>query len=74
MDDLSRLQRIHKRHYWINRVIQLAGMILFASNLGIRAWLLGLGLVLYATTWEGITGLALELIERLDALKTAKST
>ncbi len=69
MEDLRNLQRIHNRHYWLNRTITLAGMVLFASDLGIRAWLLGLGLVLYSTTWDGITSLGLELMERLEALK-----
>ena len=70
MEDLRNLQRVHKRQAWFNRIIALAGMILFVSDWGIRAWLLGLGLVLYSTTWDGITSFGLELMERLEALKT----
>ncbi len=69
MEDLRYLLRAHKRQAWFNRAIGLAGMILFVSDLGIRAWLLGLGLVLYSTTWDGITSFGLELMERLEALK-----
>jgi hypothetical protein len=74
MEDLRNLQRIHKRGAVINYAIMLAGVLLFASDWGIHAWLFGLGLLLYAAIWSEVSGWALELIERLQALKGTKPT
>jgi hypothetical protein len=74
MEDLRTLQRIRKRQARVSYVFILIGALLFGSAWGIRAWLLGLGLILYGTTWDQIADLKLELVERLGALKTAKSS
>ena len=73
MEDLRTLQRIRKRQARVSYVFILIGVLLFGSAWGMRAWLLGLALVLYGTAEDRIADLKLELIERLDALKTAKS-
>jgi len=74
MKDLRTLQRIRKRQARVSYVFILIGALLFGSAWGMRAWLLGLGLMLYGTMWDRISNLELALIERLDALKTVKSS
>ena len=73
MKDLCTLQHDYKIEYRVRYVFLVGGALLFGSSWGIRAWLLGLGLILYGTTWDRISKLELELVERLDALKAAKS-
>jgi hypothetical protein len=68
MEDLANLQRTHRWGIWQNYVFFFAGIALLASPWGIRSWLIGLGLMIYATTWAGITSFGLELMERLEAL------
>ena len=72
--DLLDFRRIYKRNLFISAGLQIAGLILFASNLGIHAWLFGLGLVLYAQMRHGASSLALELLEVMETLKPAPKT
>jgi hypothetical protein len=72
MDDLRSLRRFYKRNVFVSAALMLAGLILFVSDLGIHAWLLGLGLVLYATTRHGFSSLALEVLEVMEALRAAE--
>jgi hypothetical protein len=69
MEDLRNLQQAYKRGFRGTYVLMMAGALLFASDWGIHAWLFGLGLVLYTTTWQGTAKLSLEVIERLDILR-----
>lgn len=66
MEDLRNLQHIHKRGLVLNFIIALAGAVLFAGDWGLHAWLVGLGLLLYATIWGEVSSWALELLEHLE--------